>query len=177
MKGKILLSALFGVFLLCGCSKNTTTTKEATTVKPTTVAPTTTKTVTTTEEKTLSYNFVIYEKDSDNADLSDNPVVVSYTITYKASESKTVTDTLIKGENDKYYFVEGGTDYLVLKDSQYGLSYDKGYFKDFADCASETEIDVSYSLTTVNGTAASTGIGATKLEGLTTYGFVIQAWK
>lgn len=179
MKGKILLSALFGAFLLCGC-KSKTTTKEATTAKPTTVAPSTTKTVTTsatTEEKTLSYNFVIYEKDSDNSDLTDNTVVVSYTISYKASESKTVTDTLIKGEGNKYYFVEGGTDYLILVDSGYGLSYTKGYFKDYSGCASETEIDVDWSYTAVNGSMADKGIGETKLDGLTTYGFVIQGWK
>ena len=175
MKGKILLTAVFAAFLLSGC-KSKTTTKEATTAKPTSVVPTTQK-VTTTEEKTLSYNFVIYEKDSDNDDLSNNTVVATYTISYKASESKTVTDTLIKGEGDKYYFVEGGTDYLVLKDSGYGLSYDKGYFKDYSECASETEIDVSWSYSAVNGSMAEKGIGETKLDGLVTYGFVIQGWK
>ena len=121
-----------------------------------------------------SYDFIIYESDSDNTNLSDNKVVAKYHIEYVGC--KTVTDTLIKKEGNKYYFSKKSKDYLVLEDSAYGLSYTKGYFKDFADCANNTEIDVSWSLTTVNGEVASTGIGGTALEGLTEYGFVINGW-
>ena len=167
MRKKILfLGVLFGAFFLAGC-------KDKTTAKPTTSDDTTT----TTAEPSLSYNFVIYEPDSNNTDLSDNTVVATYTITYYASSATYVTDSLIKGSDNKYYFVEGGTDYLVLTDSGYGLSYTQGYFKDYAACAENTAIDVSWSLTTVNGEVASKGIGETKLKGLTTYGFVIDGWK
>ena len=121
-----------------------------------------------------SYDFIIYESDSDNTNLSDNKVVAKYHIEYV--ECKTVTDTLIKKEDNKYYFSKKSKDYLVLEDSAYGLSYTKGYFKDFADCENNTEIDVSWSLTTVNGEVASTGIGGTALDGLTEYGFVINGW-
>lgn len=155
-----------GVVALFGCEKKA----EPTTVQPTTFEPT------TTAEPTLSYDFVIYEKDSDNTDLSDNTVVATYHISYKASESTTVTDTLIKGEGNKYYFVQGGTDYLILEDSAYGLSYTEGYFENYSECANNTQINVFNSLTTVNGEMASTGIGTTPLTGLTTYGFVINAW-
>ena len=65
----------------------------------------------------------------------------------------------------------------MLVDSAYGLSYSKGYFKDYGPCSNKTVIDVSWSLTTVNGEAASTGIGETPLDGLTEYGFVINGWK
>ena len=41
-----------------------------------------------------SFEFVIYESDSDNSDLSDNKVVARYTIEY--NDCKTVTDTLIQ---------------------------------------------------------------------------------
>ena len=93
-----------------------------------------------------SYDFIIYESDADNTDLSDNKVVAKYHIEYV--ECKTVTDTLIKKEDNKYYFSKKSKDYLVLADSAYGLSYTKGYFKNFADCKDNTEIDVSWSLTT-----------------------------
>jgi len=168
MRGKklLFLGALFGAFALVGCGGNKTE-------KPTTKDDTTT----TTAEPQLSYDFVIYEKDSDNADLSNNTVVATYHITYYASTAKTVTDTLIKGEGDKYYFTDGGTDYLVLTDSGYGLSYSEGYFSNYAECAGNKQIDVSWSYTAVNGEAASKGIGETKLNGLTTYGFVINGWK
>ena len=158
-KALIFTLALAGcATILTGCGSKTTkaTTKKATTAK------------------TYSYDFVIYEKDSDNTDLSDNPIVATYHITTTATN---VADSLIKGSNNKYYFEENGTDYLTLADSAYGLSYDKGYFKDFSECADNTEIDVSWSISTVNGEAASTGISSTTLEGLTTYGFVIQGWK
>lgn len=122
-----------------------------------------------------SYDFIIYESDSDNSNLSDNKVVAKYHIEY--TDCKTVTDTLIKKDNDRYYFSKKSDDYLVLKDSAYGLSYTNGYFKNFAECKDKKEIDVSWSLTTVNGTTASTGIGGTALEGLTEYGFVINGWK
>ena len=48
-----------------------------------------------------SYDFVIYESDSDNSNLSDNKVVARYTIQYM--DCKTVTDTLIY-KDGKYYF-------------------------------------------------------------------------
>ena len=122
-----------------------------------------------------SYDFIIYESDADNTNLSDNKVVAKYHIEYVGA--KTVTDTLIKKENNKYFFSKKANDYLVLESSAYGLSYSKGYFKDYKDCANNTEIDVSWSMTTVNGEVASTGIGATPLEGLTEYGFIIDGWK
>ena len=121
------------------------------------------------------YDFIIYESDSDNTNLSDNKVVAKYTIEYTGA--KTVTDTLIKKDGDKYYFSKKSDDYLVLADSAYGLSYTNGYFKDYSECKDKKEIDVSWSLTTVNGEVASTGIGATPLEGLKEYGFVIDGWK
>ena len=121
------------------------------------------------------YDFIIYESDSDNTNLSDNKVVAKYTIEY--ADCKMVTDTLIKKEDNKYYFSKKSDDYLVLADSAYGLSYTNGYFKNYSACANNTAIDVSWSLTTVNGEVASTGIGATPLEGLTEYGFVIDGWK
>lgn len=39
-----------------------------------------------------AYDFIIYESDSDNSNLSDNPVVAKYHIEYTGC--KTVTDTL-----------------------------------------------------------------------------------
>jgi hypothetical protein len=120
-----------------------------------------------------SYDFVIYESDSDNSDLSDNKVVARYTIEY--TDCKTVTDTLIE-EDGKYYFSKKSKDYLVLVDSGYGLSYTKGYFENYSECASGA-IDVSWSYTAVNGKSATVGIGETPLSGLVEYGFVINGWK
>ena len=156
--------ALVGcVAILAGC-------KDKTTTKPVATTPTT-----TTQEQLKYYDFIIYATDSDNDDLTNNTVVVSYHIGYYASTAKKVTDTLIKDGN-KYYFTQGGTDYLILEDSGYGLSYTKGYFKDYNECADNTEIDVSWSYTAVNGSMASKGIGETTLTGLNEYGFVINGW-
>lgn len=123
---------------------------------------------------TGSYDFVIYESDGDNTDLSDNKVVARYHIEY--TEQKTVTDTLIK-KGSKYYFSSDSSDYLVLEDGGYGLSYTNGYFENYADCAGGKEIDVSWSYTAVNGNAATAAIGETSLDGLTEFGFVINGWK
>ena len=121
-----------------------------------------------------SYDFIIYESDSDNSDLSDNKIVARYKIEYVSS--KTVTDTLIKIE-DKYYFSEDSNDYLVLEESAFGLTYTNGYFENYAECENGKEIDVSWSYTAVNGKSATAGIGETSLDGLLEYGFVINGWK
>lgn len=121
-----------------------------------------------------AYDFIIYESDYDNSDLSDNPVVVKYHIEYK--NCKTVTDTLIK-KGSVYFFSESSPDYLVLKNSQYGLSYSEGFFQNYKGCSNGEQIDVSWSYTAVNGTSALTGIGETPLDGLKEYGFVINGWK
>ena len=120
-----------------------------------------------------SYDFVIYESDSDNSDLSDNKVVVKYTIEYVAC--KTVTDTLIE-KDGKYYFNKKSNDYLVLTDSGYGLTYTEGFFENYFEC-SNGAIDVSWSYTAVNGKSSTVGIGETPLSGLVEYGFVINGWK
>ena len=122
-----------------------------------------------------SYDFIIYESDSDNTNLSDNKVVAKYHIEYTGA--KTVSDTLTKKEGNKYYFTKKSNDYLILEDSAYGLTYTKGYFKNYAQCDNNTEIDVSWSMTTVNGSAAEAGISGVALEGLTEYGFVIDGWR
>lgn len=121
-----------------------------------------------------AYDFIIYESDKDNSDLSDNKVVAKYHIEY--SGCKTVTDTLIK-KGSAYFFTEESPDYLILKNSEYGLSYSEGYFKDYSGCSSGDQIDVSWSYTAVNGQMASFGIGETPLDGLNEYGFVINGWK
>ena len=120
-----------------------------------------------------SFDFVIYESDSDNLNLSDNKVVARYTIEYVGC--KTVTDALIE-KDGKYYFSLDSEDYLVLEDSGYGLTYTMGYFANYSECSSGA-IDVSWSYTAVNGSMSSFGIGETPLEGLTEYGFVINGWK
>ena len=120
-----------------------------------------------------SFDFVIYESDADNFDLSDNVVVARYHIEY--INCKTVTDALIKKE-DKYYFSENSNDYLILVDGAYGLSYTKGYFANYSECSDGNAIDVSWSYTAVNGSSATTGISETPLDGLTEYGFVINGW-
>lgn len=120
-----------------------------------------------------AYDFIIYESDSNNDDLSDNPVVARYHIEYV--NATTIPDTLIKN-GSTYYFSKDSEDYLILTDSGYGLSYSEGYFKNYSGC-SNGKIDVSWSKTYVNGTTASLGIGATTLEGLKEYGFVINGWK
>ena len=158
------LTLIFGVTLLTGCGK--------TTAKPTTKSSSTDEKVADTRP---TYCFIIYEKDSDNNNLNDNKVVASYLIHYSTGDK--VSDTLIKGSGNKYYFVEGGTDYLVLKNSQYGLSYDKGYFENYSGCANNTEIDVSWSMTLGNGESLMTGIGSTSVEDLAQYGFVIDGWR
>ena len=121
-----------------------------------------------------SYDFIIYESDADNTNLSDNVVVARYKIEYSAC--KTVTDTLIP-KDGKYYFSNNSKDYLVLEDSGYGLTYKTGYFENFSQCANNKEIDVSWSYTAINGEMASVGISETPLEGLYEYGFVINGWK
>ena len=126
------------------------------------------------KEVSGSFDFVIYESDDDNSDLSDNVVVARYHIEYV--DCKTVTDTLIKKE-DHYYFTEKSNDYLILVDTAYGLSYTKGYFENYSECSGGNAIDVSWSYTAVNGTSATTGIGETPLEGLLEFGFVINGWK
>ena len=120
-----------------------------------------------------SFEFIIYESDSDNSNLSDNKVVAKYTIEYV--DCQTVTDTLIE-KDGKYYFSKDSNDYLILKDSGYGLTYTEGYFENYAEC-SNGAIDVSWSYTAVNGKSATHGIGETPLEGLEEYGFVINGWK
>jgi len=127
------------------------------------------------EKATGEYEFVILAPDSDNTNLSDNPVVAKYTIKY--TDATYVSDSLIL-KDGKYYFSKKSDDYLVLEDGSYGLSYQKGYFKNYSACANNTEIDVSWSMTTSNGyQALMTGIGSTPLEGLTSYEFVIDGWK
>ncbi len=120
-----------------------------------------------------SFEFIIYESDSDNSNLSDNKVVAKYTIEYV--DCQTVTDTLIE-KDGKYYFSKDSNDYLILKDSGYGLTYTEGYFENYAEC-SNGAIDVSWSYTAVNGKSSTHGIGETPLEGLEEYGFVINGWK
>lgn len=120
-----------------------------------------------------TFDFVIYESDEDNSNLTDNKVVARYTIEYK--NCKTVTDALIKKGN-KYYFTNDSEDYLILEDSAYGLSYTYGYFANYFECSGGIAIDVSMSYTAVNGQSAPKGIGKTPLEGLKEYGFVINAW-
>ena len=120
-----------------------------------------------------SFEFIIYESDSDNSNLSDNKVIAKYTIEYE--DCQTVTDTLIE-KDGKYYFSKDSNDYLILKDSGYGLTYTEGYFENYAEC-SNGAIDVSWSYTAVNGVSATVGIGETPLEGLEEYGFVINGWK
>ena len=120
-----------------------------------------------------AFDFIIYESDSDNTNLSDNPIVAKYHIEYVSC--KTVTDALIKKDN-QYYFSEDSQDYLILVDGGYGLSYTNGYFVNYAECVNGP-IDVSWSYTTVKGQASMYGIGETPLEGLTEYGFVINGWK
>ena len=120
-----------------------------------------------------SFDFIIYESDSDNSDLTDNKIVAKYTISYVGCQ--TVTDALIK-KDGKYYFSEDSNDYLVLADSGYGLTYTQGYFANYSECTSGA-IDVSWSYTAVNGAASSAGIGETPLDGLNEYGFVINGWK
>ena len=120
-----------------------------------------------------SFVFVIYESDSDNSNLSDNKVVARYTIEY--NDCQTVTDTLIE-KDGKYYLSENSLDYIILKDSGYGLTYTEGYFANYSEC-SNGAIDVSWSYTAVNGAMASFGIGETPLDGLEEYGFVINGWK
>lgn len=120
-----------------------------------------------------SFDFVIYESDSDNSNLSDNKVVAKYTIEYVSC--KTVTDTLIL-KDGKYYFSEESSDYLVLENSGFGLTYTMGYFKNYSEC-NNGAIDVSWSYTAVNGKSATVGIEQTPLLGLEEYGFVINGWK
>lgn len=121
-----------------------------------------------------SYDFIIYQSDNNNDDLSDNIVVARYKIEYV--NAATVTDTLI-AKDGKYYFSNDASDYLVLEDSAYGLSYTRGYFANYDECLNQTEIDVSWSYIAVNGKAATSGIGEISLEGLTEFGFVINGWK
>ena len=121
-----------------------------------------------------SYDFIIYESDEDNTDLSDNPVVVKYHIEYL--NCKTVTDTLIK-KGSAYFFNEESPNYLIMKQSAYGLSYSEGYFQEYSECAAGDQIDVSWSYTAVNGKSAPKGIGETPLDDLKEYGFVINGWK
>ncbi len=162
-----------GVVALFGCEKKKEDT--TTTQTPTTEAPTTTETPAPVVDTRPYFYFVIYEKDSDNDNLANNKIVASYEIRY--STATNVATSLIKGAGNKYYFVEGGTDYITLKDSGYGLSYDKGYFKNYSGCANDTEIDVSWSYSAVNGTMASAGIEGTSLTDLNQYGFVIDGWR
>ena len=120
-----------------------------------------------------SYEFVIYESDSNNADLTDNPVVSRYTVNY--TNATYVLDTLVK-KGSVYFITEDSNDYLIMKSSPYGLSYSEGYFQNYSGC-SEGQIDVSWSYTAVNGQESYTGISSTKLEGLNEYAFVINGWK
>ena len=76
-----------------------------------------------------------------------------------------------------YFFSDSSNDYLILKNSAYGLSYSEAFFEKYSECASGEQIDVSWSYTAVNGVASSTGIGETSLDGLKEYGFVINGWK
>lgn len=121
-----------------------------------------------------AYDFIIYETDDNNSDLSDNVVVATYHIEYTGC--KAVTDTLIK-KGSIYFFDEEAPDYLVLKNSTYGLTYSEGYFQNFSECSNGDQIDISWSYIAVNGDMANTGIGETPLDGLTEFGFVINGWK
>ena len=120
-----------------------------------------------------SFEFIIYESDSDNSNLSDNKVVARYTIEY--NDCQTVTDALIN-KDGKYYFSEDSQDYLILENSGYGLTYTQGYFANYKEC-NDGPIDVSWTYTAVNGVMATSGIGETPLDGLSEFGFVINGWK
>ena len=121
-----------------------------------------------------TFDFVIYESDGDNSNLSDNKIVAKYTISY--TKCKTVSDALIH-KDGKYYFSENANDYLILVDSAYGLSYTDGYFENYFECSGGKAIDVSWSYIAVNGEAANKGIGEIPLDGLVEFGFVINGWK
>jgi len=123
-------------------------------------------------EVTGSYHFVIYQSDSDNTNLSDNPVVSDYLIEY--TSATTVVTSLIN-EGNKYYFTSDKVDYIILENATFGMMYTKGYFHNFAEC-SAGEIDVSMSMTAINGEMATVGISDTPLSGLETYGFVINGF-
>jgi len=120
-----------------------------------------------------AYDFIIYAPDSDNTNISDNPVVATYHIEY--TNCATVTDTLIKMGN-VYKFSSDSNDYLILKKGAYGLYYTEGYFANYSECSEGDQIDVSWSSTFVNGATAQTAIGETPLTGLNTFGFVINGW-
>lgn len=120
------------------------------------------------------YDFIIYASDSDNDNLSNNPIVAKYHIEYAGC--KTVSDTLIK-KDSKYYFSDKSSDYLILTDSAYGLTYTEGYFLNYFECEGEKQIDISWSMTTINGTLSNSGISETPLDGLIEYGFIINGWK
>lgn len=119
------------------------------------------------------FDFVIYESDSNNYDLSDNPCVSKFHIVYDNCES--VTDALIKTGN-RYYFDSSKVDYLVLEDGPFGLTYKSGYFSNYKPCSSG-EIDVSWSMIFVDKELASSGIGNISLGNIQEVGFVIDGWK
>lgn len=125
--------------------------------------------------KSGAYDFVIYESDRDNSDLSDNTVVARYHISYDEN-CKSVSDTLIK-KDTAYYFDEKSEDFIIMENGPFGLTYTEGYFAGYADCKDGRTTDISWSYTAVNGAMATAGISETSLDGLNEYGFVINGWK
>lgn len=116
-----------------------------------------------------SYTFIVYASDADNNDISNNPVVATYTIEYYQCDS--VANSLIQ-KDGKHYL--SNTDYLVLANGQYGLYLDKGFFNGY----NQNEVDLSWSKTTINGGQdLFTGIGETPLEGITSFELIIDGWK
>lgn len=121
-----------------------------------------------------AYDFIIYESDADNTVLSDNPIVATYHIEYV--DCKTVPETLIK-KGSAYFFSESSSDYLILKNSSFGLSYSEGYFENYSGCENGEQIDVSWSMVCTNGVLSNNGIGEESLQDLVEYGFIINGWK
>ncbi len=126
------------------------------------------------EKNSGQYDFVIYEKDEDNFDLSNNKIVKVFHIKY--TNCSTVIDTLIE-KDGKYYFSSESNDYLILEKGVYGFSYKYGYFENYFACEDENIIDVSWSYTSFNGNQCQYGIGETPVANLKEYGFVINGWK
>lgn len=113
---------------------------------------------------TGSYEFVIYAPDDDCTVISDNRVVVKYTITY--TDETYVLDSLIL-KDGKYYFEENGTDYIQVSGGFITGAHFEAYTESF---------DATYTMTYANGEQAQTGIDQVALEGLTSFGFVIDGW-
>lgn len=119
-----------------------------------------------------TYDFVIYEPDINNLDLSDNKEIKRFTISYD-EDAKYVSDTLIKKNTNVYKFQNNTIDYLILEEDTYGLYYKYAFFSSYELCE-HGQIDITDALLMVDGVKSDYYIGNLEVSGVKEVSLVLN---